>query len=71
MRLQSHGDLAEISAASGYVIVVTSALFSGRGATRLYAFACPPKSRWGRIMLVVESESETKREVGESFEEVK
>ena len=49
--------LAERSAAAGYIVIVISALFSGQGKMRSYAFACPPKPRGRNNLFLVEAYS--------------
>ena len=43
--------------AAGYIVIIISAYFDGRGATRSYNFSCPPDLRGRRILPLVEAYS--------------
>ena len=45
--------LSERSSAVGYVVIVVSALFDGQGSTQSCDFACLPKTRGRRTLLVI------------------
>ena len=52
--------LLERSSEVGYVVIVVSALFGGRGATRSCYFACLLERRGQRNLLVTVEEAEEK-----------
>ena len=52
--------LSERSSAVGYVVIVVSALFDGQGSTQSCDFACLPKTRGRRTLLVTVEEAEAK-----------
>ena len=52
--------LLERSSAVGYVVIVVSASFGGRGETRSCGFACLPKTRGRCTLLVTVEEAEAK-----------
>ena len=53
--------LLERSSVVGYVVIVVSSLFGGQGSMRSCDFACLPKTRGRRTLLVIVEEAEAKR----------
>ena len=60
----------ERSSAVGYVVIVVSASFSGRGSTGSCDFTCLPELRGRRTLLVAVAEVEAKRGVGANGDKV-